>query len=149
MIEQPQENTPFWSAVWAIVWKDLKMEQHTRQIVSVMVFFGVAAVITFNFAVQGDIGIARTVSGGLLWMVILLAGTLGLNRSFAAEQENRSIDALLMSPVDRSAIYVGKVISVFAFVAVLEMAMIFLFIVFFNKPFWLPPVWGMLSVNMS
>ncbi|MCB0036988.1 MAG: heme exporter protein CcmB [Anaerolineales bacterium] len=147
MVEQPQGNTPFWSAVWAVVWKDLKTEQHTRQIVSVMVFFALAAVVTFNFAIQGDLGIVRTVSGGLLWITILLAGTLGLNRSFAAEQENRSIDALLMAPIDRSALYLGKVISVFIFAFVLELAMMLLFTIFFNKPFWMPQILGMLLLG--
>lgn len=123
------------------------MERHTRQIVSVMVFFALAAVVTFNFAIQGDLAVVRTVSGGLLWITILLAGTLGLSRSFAAEQENRSIDALLMAPVDRSAIYVGKVISIFIFAFVLELAMLLLFTIFFNKPFWLPQILGMLLLG--
>lgn len=147
MAKQPSGNTPFWSAVVAIVWKDLTMERHTRQIVSVMVFFALAAVVTFNFAIQGDLAVVRTVSGGLLWITILLAGTLGLSRSFAAEQENRSIDALLMAPVDRSAIYVGKVISIFIFAFVLELAMLLLFTIFFNKPFWLPQILGMLLLG--
>jgi heme exporter protein B len=133
--------------VWAVVWKDLKTEQHTRQIISVMVFFALAAVVTFNFAIQGDLAIVRTVSGGLLWITILLAGTLGLNRSFAAEQENHSMDALLMAPIDRSALYLGKVISVFIFAFVLELAMMLLFTIFFNKPFWLPQILGMLLLG--
>lgn len=124
----------------AVVWKDLTMELHTKQTVTVMAVFSVAAVLVFNFALELELDAARNVSTGLLWIVILLAGTLGLNRTMAVEQENRSIEAVLMAPVDRSAIYLGKVTSVTLFVLILEALLLPLFIVFFNKPYWLPQV---------
>jgi len=130
----------FLATVRAIVWKDLTMERHTKQTLSIMVVFSLAAVIVFNFALELELDAARQVSTGLLWIVILLASTLGLNRSLASEQENRSIDAVLIAPVDRSAIYVGKVISVTLFVSALEVILIPLFIAFFNKPYWRPQV---------
>lgn len=124
----------------AVVWKDLTMELHTKQTVTVMAVFSVAAVLVFNFALELELDAARNVSTGLLWIVILLAGTLGLNRTMAVEQENRSIEAVLMAPVDRSAIYLGKVTSVTLFVLILEALLLPLFIIFFNKPYWLPQV---------
>lgn len=130
----------FLATVGAIVWKDLTMERHTKQTLSIMVVFSLAAVIVFNFALELALDAARQVSTGLLWIVILLASTLGLNRSLASEQENRSMDAVLIAPVDRSAIYVGKVISVTLFVTALEAILIPLFIAFFNKPYWRPQV---------
>ena len=130
----------FVRAVAAVVWKDVAIERHTRQAVSIMIVFSLAAVIVFNFALELELDAARNVSTGLLWIVILLAGTLGLNRSLANEQENRSIDGVLIAPVDRSAIYLGKVISVSLIVFILEAVLIPLFIVFFNKPYWRPQV---------
>ena len=130
----------FVRAVAAVVWKDVAIERHTRQAVSIMIVFSLAAVIVFNFALELELDAARNVSTGLLWIVILLAGTLGLNRSLANEQENRSMDGVLIAPVDRSAIYLGKVISVSLFVFILEAVLIPLFIVFFNKPYWRPQV---------
>lgn len=127
-------------AVAAIVWKDLVIERHTRQVLSIMVVFSIAAVIVFNFALELRLDAARNVSTGLLWIVILLAGTLGLNRSLANEQENHNMEAVLMAPVDRSAIYLGKVISVSLFVLLLEAIMLPIFIAFFNKPYWRPQV---------
>lgn len=130
----------FAATVRAIVWKDLTMERHTKQTLSTMVVFSLAAVIVFNFALELALDAARQVSTGLLWIVILLASTLGLNRSLASEQENRSMDAVLIAPVDRSAVYLGKVISVTLFVSALEAILIPLFIAFFNKPYWRPQV---------
>jgi heme exporter protein B len=136
----PPENTAYLRIMWAIVWKDLTMELHTKQTVTIMAVFSIAAVLVFNFALELELDAARNVSTGLLWIVILLAGTLGLNRTASVEQENRSIEAVLMAPVDRSAIYFGKVTSVSLFVLLLEALLLPLFIVFFNKPYWLPQV---------
>ena len=138
--EERSALAAFVATVGAIVWKDLTMERHTKQTLSIMVVFSLASVIVFNFALELALDAARQVSTGLLWIVILLASTLGLNRSLASEQENRSIDAVLIAPVDRSAIYVGKVISVTLFVTALEAVLIPLFIAFFNKPYWRPQV---------
>lgn len=137
----------FWAAVRAVVWKDVTIERHTGQTVSVMLFFAIAAVVTFNLAIQGDLSAGRNVSAGLLWVIILLAGTLGLNRSFAAERENQSFDALLMAPIDRSALYVGKVISLTLFLTILELLLVVLFTIFFNRPFWRPSVLGILFLG--
>ena len=134
------EKTSFWAATWAIVWKDLQVEKHTRQTLSIMIMFSLVTVVMFNFALETNLDAARNVATGLLWATILLAGTLGLNRSLALERENQTIDALLMSPVDRNAIYAGKVISITIFVLLLELVLVLLFIIFFNKPVWRLPV---------
>ncbi|VAW31554.1 hypothetical protein MNBD_CHLOROFLEXI01-4091, partial [hydrothermal vent metagenome] len=130
----------FVTAVWAIVWKDLQIEKHTRQTVSAMVMFSLVTVVMFNFALETELDAARSVSTGLLWATILLAGTLGLNRSLGIEQENQTIDALLIAPIDRRALYLAKVISVTIFTLLLEVVLVFVFIIFFNKPFWQPIV---------
>lgn len=137
----------FFSAVFAIVWKDLQIERHTRQTVSVMVMFSLVSVIMFNFALEADLDAARNVATGLLWATILLAGTLGLNRSLAIERENQAMDAILMAPIDRTAVYLGKVISVTIFSLILEAILVFVFIIFFNKPLWQPAVLGVLFLG--
>jgi heme exporter protein B len=139
-VKKTSETMEFVTAVWAIIWKDLRIEQHTRQTISVMVMFSVVTVIMFNFALEANLDAARNVSTGLLWATILLAGTLGLNRSLALERENQTIDALLIAPVPRNAIYLGKVISITLFTLALEAILVLLFMVFFNKPLWRPVV---------
>jgi heme exporter protein B len=138
---RPQSDlAAYFGAVKTIVWKDLVMERRTRQTLSIMAVFSLAAVTVFNFALELELDAARNVSTGLLWIVILLAGTLGLNRSLATEQENRSMEAVLVAPVDRSAIYAGKVISVSLFVLLLEAILVPVFVAFFDKPYWRPQV---------
>ena len=141
------QHSVFWSSVWAIVWKDLQIEKHTRQIISVMAMFSLVTVIMFNFALEANLDAARNVATGLLWATILLAGTLGLNRSLGLERETQTIEAILMAPIERSAIYLGKVISTTLFTLSLEVILVVLFLVFFNKPFWRPQVLVMLVLG--
>jgi heme exporter protein B len=142
-----EEETPFWSAVWTIARKDFRIEQRTRQTVSVMIMFSLVTVIMFNFALGSNLGAARELSTGLLWATILLAGTLGLNRSLAIERENQTFDALLIAPVKRNAIYLGKVFSITLFTLLLELMLVIVFVVFFNKPFWRPQVLLILALG--
>jgi heme exporter protein B len=130
----------FATAVWAIVWKDLRIEQHTRQTISIMAMFSLVTVVMFNFALSTDLDAARQLSTGLLWATIILAGTLGLNRAIAIERENQTIDSILIAPIDRRVIYIDKVISVTIFTLLLEVVLVFIFVIFFNKPFWQPSV---------
>jgi heme exporter protein B len=143
----------FGGAVWAIVWKDLMMEWRTRQILAVMLVFALTVVVVFSFALGGAAltpgsTTAQDAAVGFLWATILLAGTLGLNRSLMSEQENRSLEAVLMAPIDRSAIYVGKVISVSSFTLVMLVILVPVFVVFFNQPFWRPPILAVLVLGI-
>lgn len=131
---------PFLTAVWSIVWKDLQIEKHTRQTTSIMIMFSLSTVVMFNFALETNLAAARDVSTGLLWATILLAGTLGLNRVISTEQENNAIDSLLIAPIDRRVIYFAKIISVLIFMLLLELVLVFIFTIFFNRPFWQPGV---------
>jgi heme exporter protein B len=141
--KQPAERekgNSFLAAVLAIVRKDLRIEGRTWQTVSIMVMFSLVAIVMFNFALGLDLDAARNVATGLLWATILLAGTLGLTRSLAIERENQVFDALLIAPIDRHAIYLGKVIGISLFTLLLDAILVVLFTVFFNRPFWRPPV---------
>ena len=129
----------YWGTVWAIVRKDLQIERRTRQTVSLMLMFAVSIVVMFNFALEAKLDAVQNVATGLLWAAIMLAGTLGLNRSIDQENENQAIDAILIAPVERSAIYVGKVISVYLFVLFMDAILILIFIVAFGKPLYRPP----------
>ena len=141
----------FWSAVWAVVWKDLRIEGRTRQTVSVMVMFSVATIIMFNFAlgmaVNVNLSAGRDVAPALLWAVVLLAAILGLNRSLALDRENQVFDALLIAPIPRTALYAGKVISITLFTLMLDAILVLLFTVFFNQPYYLPMIMLVLALG--
>lgn len=134
----------FWAAVWAVVWKDLRIEGRTRQTISIMVMFSLATIIMFNFglgmAININLDAGRNVSPALLWAVVLLAAILGLNRSLALDRENQVFDAQLIAPISRNALYAGKVISITLFTLLLDLILVVLFTVFFNRPFYLPLV---------
>lgn len=130
---------PFLNTVAAIVWKDLTTERHTGQTIIVMLVFSLSAVITFNFAQGANaLGRAGEFAVGFLWATIFLAGTLGLNRSFTVEIEQGALGANLMAPVDRSALYVGKVCSVTITSFIVELVLIPIFVILFGQPMWRP-----------
>ncbi len=143
---------PFFAAVWAILWKDLTMERHTRQVLSVMLIFSLTVSVVFNFALgasalSADLAAGRNAAMGFLWSTILLAGTLGLNRSMGSEGENHALEGILVAPVDRAAIYLGKVLSTTVFTLIVEAILVPVFIVFFNRPFWRPQVLAVLFLG--
>jgi len=107
-------------AVSAIVWKDLQAEFRSRELFSAMLVFSLLIILIFNFALELDVKTRQSVTAGVLWSTFAFAGTLGLNRSMAIEKDRGCLDGLLLAPVDRSAIYFGKLISNLVFMLVVE-----------------------------
>jgi heme exporter protein B len=122
----------YWSAVAAIVQKDIRSELRTKEMVASMFVFAVLVLLIFNFTLALDGETTLALAPGILWVAFVFAGSLGLNRSFASERENRSILGLMLAPVDRSALYFGKLISNVLFMLVAEVFLLPLFMVFFN-----------------
>ena len=130
----------YWQQVRAIVWKDVMLERRTQQSVSTMLIFSIVIIITFNFALEINLSAVNDVSLGLLWMLVWVMGTLGIQRTFSAETESRALDAILIAPIERSAIFFGKAISLFISIFATLVLLIPLFVMFFNKPFWRPEI---------
>ncbi len=110
----------FLRAVGAIVWKDLAAELRSRELISAMLVFALLVILIFNFALELDVKVRASLTGGVLWVTFVFAGTLGLNRSMAMEKDRGCLDGLLLTPVDRSAIYFGKVIGNLVFMFIVE-----------------------------
>jgi heme exporter protein B len=106
--------------VSAIVWKDLAAELRSRELLSAMLVFSLLVILIFNFALELDIRTRQSITAGVLWSTFAFAGTLGLNRSLAIEKDRGCLDGLLLAPVDRTAIYFGKVISNLVFMLLVE-----------------------------
>ncbi len=117
---QSPPSANFARAVWAVVQKDLAAEFRSRELLSAMLVFAVLVILIFNFALELDIKVRQSVTAGVLWTTFAFAGTLGLNRSMAVEKDRGCLDGLLLAPVDRAAIYFGKVISNLAFMMIVE-----------------------------
>ena len=130
----------FLRKVWAIFAKDIAAELHTREMVSAMLVFSVLALLIFSFALDLRGAMARAAAPGVLWVTVTFAGTLGLSRSLAREQQSGCMDGLLLAPVDRSAIFFGKALGNLAFMAVVEIVLLPLFAALFDVPLLRPGV---------
>jgi len=122
----------FFRATHAIFWKALRTEWRSREIFSAMFVFALLAIIIFNFAFDLRVQNARQVVPGVLWVAITFAGMLGLNRSFTAEKENDTLSGLLLAPVDRTTLYLGKMGANFLFIISVAIVIVPLMTVFFN-----------------
>lgn len=94
--------------ILAIIRKDALVELRTRDATTSMLVFAVMAIVMFSFALRLRVDSLRPLVPGVLWVVLVFAGTLGLNRSLSVEQVNQCMDGLLLAPCDRSAIFIGK-----------------------------------------
>ncbi len=118
--------------VFAIVWKDVRAELRTKDILSSMLVFAALAVVIFQFAFDLRADNARLVLPGVVWIAITFSGVLGLNRSFILEQDRGSMEGLLLAPMDRSVIYFGKLIGNLLFIFAVELVLLPLASIFFN-----------------
>lgn len=121
MTDRTVSRGNFLKAVAAVVWKDLRAEFRSRELFSAMFVFSLLIILIFNFALELDLKTRQSVTAGVLWSTFAFAGTLGLNRSMAIEKDRGCLDGLLLAPVDRSAIYFGKVISNLGFMLMVEL----------------------------
>jgi heme exporter protein B len=110
----------YMNAIRAVIWKDLTAEWRTRENLSAMLVFALLVILIFNFALELDIQAQESLSAGVLWTTFIFAGTIGLNRSLAAEKDRGCLDGLLLAPVDRSVIYFGKALSNLVFMILVE-----------------------------
>ena len=104
--------------VWAITLKELRAELRAKESLSMMIAYSVLAVLVFGLAFDLRVPEGTMVVPGALWVVILFSGVLGLNRSFGSEVDRGTLAALLLAPMDRSAIYFGKLIAHLCFMLI-------------------------------
>ena len=129
---QPSKLRGYLRAVGAVVWKDLLAEYRSRELLGAMLVFALLVILIFNFALELDIRTRETVASGVLWVTFAFAGTLGLNRSMGVEKDRGCLDGLLLAPVDRSAIYFGKVLGNLIFMTIVEAIVLPTFSVLYN-----------------
>jgi len=122
----------FFRQTGAIFWKDLLTEYRTKDSLTSMLMFGLLVILMFHFAFEPDSLETERYGPGLLWMTFIFAGILGMNRAFASERENDSLQALKLAPVSWGAIYLGKMLANLLFMLLAEAVMLACFTVFFN-----------------
>jgi heme exporter protein B len=104
----------------AILRKDLRVELRAREAVPAMALFTVTAFVLFHFGFDRD-RLDGDVAAGTLWVTLLLATVLGVNRLYAAEREQGGLEAMLLAPIDRTAIFLAKAAAILLYLVALEL----------------------------
>jgi len=118
----------------AITRKDVLSELRTKEIIFSALLFALLVIVTFNFAFGGSQNSMSLVAPGILWVTFTFAGVLSLNRAFVPEKEENCLEGLMVSPIPREVIYVGKMLGSFLFMLVIEIIALPIFAVLFNLP---------------
>jgi heme exporter protein B len=121
------------SAVGAVIRKDLRMELRTKESVPAMLLFSVSTFVLFHFGLDRET-VAGDLASGVLWVTLLFAAVLGINRLFVAEREQGGFEGFLLAPVDRTAMFFAKAIVLFTFLVAVELAAVPAFVVLLLGP---------------
>nr|HEX4314232.1 heme exporter protein CcmB [Kofleriaceae bacterium] len=119
---------------WRIASKDLRVELRSREIVYTMAFFAGLLVVIYSFAFPHDTRTIHAAVPGMLWVTIAFAGTIGLGRAFDRERENDTLRALMLTPVPRLAIFLGKAFAIWILVMAVAVVATPLLALFLDAP---------------
>ncbi len=122
----------FFRQLRTLIWKDLLVEARGRETVLAGAVFALLVLVIFNFAFDLRVENVAAVAPGVLWVTVTFAGVLSLGRAFARERDRRTLDGLLLAPIDRSALYLAKVATSVASMLVVEIVALPAFIALFN-----------------
>ena len=122
-------------AAWLVFQKDLRIELRTGEILITTGFFALLVTIMTSLSFYLDDVLARRVAPGVLWISIAFSGVLAMGRSFQRERDHDAMRGLLLSPLPRPAIYLGKALGIFAFLVLVEALLLPLLAVLYHLPF--------------
>jgi len=116
----------------AIVWKDITSEMRTKEIATSLVAFALLVIVVVSFTLEPGQN-TSSIAAGILWVALTFAGVLGLSRSFVIEKDKGCLQGLMLCPVDRSILYLGKMLSILVFMIVVEVIILPVFIVLLDQ----------------
>lgn len=129
----------FLRTVWLVTRKDLLVEIRSREILYTTLFFAVSCVLVFAFGFVREGSAIGDAAAGILWIAIAFSGTLALGRAFERERQSETLRALMMAPIDRPALYVGKLVGVLLLLAVVEAIVVPMVALMFQAPLFAHP----------
>jgi heme exporter protein B len=125
---------------WIILKKDILLELRTKEMIVSMFLFAMLTMLIFNVAFSADKNDLTPFGGGLLWLVFIFTAFLGLGRSFVHEKEQGCLEGLLLSPVDRSVVFIAKTLGNFIFISGVQLLAVPIFTIFFIRfPYYAHP----------
>jgi len=119
---------------WLIMRKDLRVETRSRELIYTTIFFAAACVLVFAFAFVRDAEPVEGAASGILWVTIAFSGTLALGRGFERERQAETLRALLLAPVERASVYLGKLLALILLMVLIQLVLVPLVGVLFNAP---------------
>ncbi|MGK5092092.1 heme exporter protein CcmB [Deltaproteobacteria bacterium TL4] len=131
----------FIASIGILIWKDVIIDLRRKENFLSMFFFSVLTLLIFYFAMGDRPHAFQIAAPGIIWVAFLMAGILGLNKSFAQEIENGCLGGILLTPVDRGSLFIGKMLGTTLFLTLLQLLLIPLCILFFGI---MPQHWGSL-----
>jgi heme exporter protein B len=132
---------------WIVFWKDLLTERRSKESLNALLFFALLLLFLFQFALGPDSERLRSALPGLLWLGLILAGLLGLGKTFITERDNDCWDGLRLTPGDKSAIYLGKLLGNCVLMTAVEAVLLALFGFFYGVD--LGPALGPLALVLA
>lgn len=123
------------AAALVVARKDIAIELRTRSAFLSVLVFAVLSLVIFFFAWDQTAVVPTDLAPGVLWVTFTFAGLLGLHRSFGIEAQDRGIDGLLVAPIEREAIYLGKALANLVFVLAVLVVALPALALFYNLPF--------------
>ncbi|MFQ5666097.1 MAG: heme exporter protein CcmB [Candidatus Binatia bacterium] len=130
-----------------LIRKDLQIEFRTKETLASLLLLALLTLVVLSFAFDPTSELRAEAAPGALWVAVIFAGVLGLNRSFLAERDNDCLQGLLLCPVDRGTIYIAKAVGNFLFMMVAQLAIVPIFIFFFNLP--VSPALGAVALSLA
>lgn len=118
----------------AVARKDLTLELRSRERLVVSGTFAVLVAVVFSFSLDPTLR-ARSIAGAMIWVTVLFAGILGLGRSFGLEREEEALSGILLAPVDRGALFLGKFLANLAVLLAVEALVFPVYALFFGLRF--------------
>src|SRR5215470_17356976 len=118
----------------AILWKDLLIELRTKETLASLLLLGLLTLVVLSFAFDPTSPLRVAAAPGVLWVALIFAGTLGMNRSLLREREHDCLQGLMLAPLDRGTIYLAKTAANFLFTVAAQVVLLPLFVFFFNLP---------------
>lgn len=121
----------FVAQVLLVLRKDLAIEARTGDVVVTSGFFAVLSVVLVSLTLFGGPATGRLVAAGAIWLSIAFAAVLALGRAWQREREESALDGLLVAPIDKSAVFLGKALGILGFLFTIELVVIPLTALFF------------------
>jgi heme exporter protein B len=128
------------AAALLVARKDLTIEFRTKTAFLSSVIFAVLGLAVFYFAWSSSAVAAIDLAPGVVWVIFIFSSILAVQRSFGVEQPERALDGLLIAPISREAIYLGKALANICFVAAIQIVAIPAAVLFYNLPFRAVPI---------